>query len=101
MLRTGCLGSKWLEGREIAIKLPCGRFPHHPPLPRGSERGEGGCSLCRWSWCYGGGCAGQAVVNGAPTIGLVQHVGWLDPVGRHGDGLAAHKELSDFRERTS
>jgi hypothetical protein len=27
MLRTDWLGGKWLEGWEIAIKLPCGRFP--------------------------------------------------------------------------
>jgi hypothetical protein len=36
------------------------------------------------------------VENGAPTVGLVQHVCWLDSVGRHGDGLAAHKELQCF-----
>jgi hypothetical protein len=38
----------------------------------------------------------KGVENGAPTVGLVQHVGWLDPVGRHSDGLAAHKELQCF-----
>jgi hypothetical protein len=27
MLRTDWLGGRWLEGREIGIKLPCGRFP--------------------------------------------------------------------------
>jgi hypothetical protein len=30
------------------------------------------------------------------VIGLVQHVGWLDPIGRHGDRLAAHEELQRF-----
>jgi hypothetical protein len=54
------------------------------------------CSLCTWRWCYGWGCDGQGVENGAPTVGLVQHVGWFDPVGRHGDGLAAHKKLQCF-----
>jgi hypothetical protein len=47
-------------------------------------------------WCYGWGCAGRGVESGAPAVGLVQHVGWLDPVGRYGDGLAAHKELQCF-----
>jgi hypothetical protein len=27
LLRTDWLGSKWLEGWEIGITLPCGRFP--------------------------------------------------------------------------
>jgi hypothetical protein len=36
------------------------------------------------------------VGNGVSKVGLVQHVGWLDPVGRHGDILAAHKELKCF-----
>jgi hypothetical protein len=31
-----------------------------------------------------------------PQVGLVQHVGWFDPVGRHVDRLAAHKELQHF-----
>jgi hypothetical protein len=42
------------------------------------------------------GCDGQGVENSAPTVSLVQHVMWLDPVGRHGDRLAAHKELQCF-----
>jgi hypothetical protein len=27
MLHDDWIGGKWLEGREIEIKLPCGRFP--------------------------------------------------------------------------
>jgi hypothetical protein len=38
----------------------------------------------------------KGLKNGAPTVGLVQHVGWLDPVGRHGDRLSAHKGLLCF-----
>jgi hypothetical protein len=30
------------------------------------------------------------------VAGLVQHVTWLDPIGRYGDRLAAHKELQRF-----
>jgi hypothetical protein len=44
--------------------------------------------------------AGVALANGLKivlaTVGLLQHVGWLDPVGRNGDGLAAHMELQCF-----
>jgi hypothetical protein len=29
MLRTDWIGGKWLEGWEIGIKLPCGRFPQY------------------------------------------------------------------------
>jgi hypothetical protein len=43
-----------------------------------------------------GGGATAGVENGVPTVGLVQHVGWFDSVGRHDDGLAAHKELQCF-----
>jgi hypothetical protein len=32
----------------------------------------------------------KGVESGASAVGLVQHVGWLDPVGRHGNGLTAH-----------
>jgi hypothetical protein len=28
ILRTDWQGGRWLEGWEIGIKLPCGRFPH-------------------------------------------------------------------------
>jgi hypothetical protein len=35
-----------------------------------------------WEW----GCRGRAS----------QHVSWLDPIGRYGDRLAAHKELQRF-----
>jgi hypothetical protein len=56
----------------------------------------GTCSLCSWRWCYGWGCAGQGVENCVLIVALVQHIGWLDPVGRHGGGLAAHKELQYF-----
>jgi hypothetical protein len=62
----------------------------------------GTCSLSSWRrwrcsrWCYGWGCAGRGVESGTPAVRLIQHIGWLDPVGRHGDGLAAHKELQHF-----
>jgi hypothetical protein len=54
------------------------------------------CSLCSWRWCCVWGSAAHGVENCVPTVGLVQHIGWLDPVGRHGDGLSAHKELQWF-----
>jgi hypothetical protein len=46
--------------------------------------------------CCGWRCVGRGVKSGDPGVGLVHHVGWLDPVGRHGDGPAAHKELQRF-----
>jgi hypothetical protein len=30
------------------------------------------------------------------VVGIVQHVGWLDPICRHSDRLAANKELQSF-----
>jgi hypothetical protein len=56
-------------------------------------------------WVAVGGCGvagvGRGVEIGAPAVGLIQHVGWLDPVGRQGDGLDAHKKLRRFlRDRT-
>jgi hypothetical protein len=30
------------------------------------------------------------------VVGFVQHVSWFDPIGRHSDRLAAHKELQRF-----
>jgi hypothetical protein len=30
------------------------------------------------------------------VVGLVQHVSWFDPIGRHSDRLTAHKELQRF-----
>jgi hypothetical protein len=57
------------------------------------------CSLRSWRrwrcsrWSYGWDCTGRGFESGAPSVGLVQHVGWLDPVCTHGDGLAANEEL--------
>jgi hypothetical protein len=48
-------------------------------------------------------CAGWIGVGSCvPAVGLVQYVGWFNPVGRHGDGLASHRELHIFclRQRT-
>jgi hypothetical protein len=57
----------------------------------------GPCNLGSWRrWWCGSGCTGRGVEVGAPTDDLVQHVDWLDPVGRHGEGLAAHKDLQRF-----
>jgi hypothetical protein len=59
----------------------------------------GACSLGSWGlWrCgrkrCGWRCVGRGFGSGAPAFVLVEHVGRLDPVGRRGDGLAAHQEL--------
>jgi hypothetical protein len=44
------------------------------------------CSSCdgRWGhgrWCYGWGCVNRGIKDGGPAVSLIQHVGWLDPVG--------------------
>jgi hypothetical protein len=56
----------------------------------------GTCSLCSWKWCCIWSSAAHGVGNCAPTVGLVQHIGWHDPVGRHGDGISERKELQCF-----
>jgi hypothetical protein len=108
-----CYAPRWFARRQdsrrlaLSVKLLCGRFPHHHPPTRRecclgvkacgeANAATAACSLCSWRWCYAWGCASRGVENGAPTVGLVQHVGWLDPVGRHGDRLAVHKELQCF-----
>jgi hypothetical protein len=104
--------------QQFAYCCAGGGFPTSPP-PRGdcclgvetcreADVATGACSLGRWGlWrcgrmCCGWRCVGRGVKSGAPAVGLVQHVGWLDPVGRHGDGLPRIRSCSVFalRERT-
>jgi hypothetical protein len=47
----------------------------------------------------GGGFTGWGVESGAHAVGLVKHVGWLGPVGKHCDGLATTKELQCFQSQ--
>jgi hypothetical protein len=87
--------------------------PPPPPPRRGdcclgvkacgeADVATGECSLGSWRrcrcgrWCCSWGSVGRRVQSGASVVGLVQHVGGLDPIGRHGDRLAAHKELQRF-----
>jgi hypothetical protein len=88
--------------------IQCGQFPHHPFCGDGwsdvEASGEmyvasGACSSCdRWWWCViwccGQGCFSCRVESGGgPVTWLIQHVSWLDPIGWHGDGSAAHEDL--------
>jgi hypothetical protein len=51
---------------------------------------------CRWRRCGRWSRVGRRVLSGAAVAELVQHVSWLDLIGRYGDRLAAHKELQRF-----
>jgi hypothetical protein len=90
----------------------CGRVPTAPPPPRGDFLGVKTCreaymasgarslrSCRRWRCdclcrCCDPVC--RRAEGEASVVGLLQCVGWLDPVGRHSDMSAAHKELHRF-----
>jgi hypothetical protein len=53
----------------------------------------------RWRcgcWCRCCSPVGRRAEGEASVVGLLQCVGWLDPVGRHSDRCVAHKELQRF-----
>jgi hypothetical protein len=51
-------------------------------------------ALCEDSCLDVEACGEEDLATGACS--LVQYVGWLDPVSRHGDGIAAYKKLQRF-----
>jgi hypothetical protein len=58
-----------------------------------ADLATGACSLRRCWWRQQNRAGWAAVGRCVPAVGLVQYVGRLNPVGRHGDGIAAHKEF--------
>jgi hypothetical protein len=67
LLSSTLIGS-WLEGWEIGIKLPCGRFPHHPP-PHGECCVDVEGNAARIVCVAGGGAmAGVALVKGLKVV---------------------------------
>jgi hypothetical protein len=63
-----------------------------------TDMASGACSFGCWKrwWyfrCCGWGCDGGRFESSGSTVVLVEYVSRLDPVGRHGDGFAAHKEF--------
>jgi hypothetical protein len=49
---------------------------------------SGWCCRCGWCGCWLGG--------GRPVVGLVEGVGWLNPVGRHDNRPATHEDLKSL-----
>jgi hypothetical protein len=58
------------------------------------------CSVCgkQWHgrWYYSQDCVDSRIEGGVPTFSPIEYVGWLDPISRHRDGPAKHKEFQCF-----
>jgi hypothetical protein len=46
--------------------------------------------------CCDWGCGGRRFEGSASVVVLIEYVGRLDPVSRHGDGFAVHKQFQHF-----